>query len=159
MRNDNARLLRGGPSRILAVLEPDLANPLYAAIIQGTEAEARRAGPAVLVGNSVRRAQEEARYRTGTALGTIAPLRLLVAETPQQADTAPHAHPHVGIEPELAVRQSTLSAQRRLPSGPSQSAAPHSRTASGPRWHTAAALAGRSRESGRTVAQLSRVAA
>ncbi|MEU1622883.1 LacI family DNA-binding transcriptional regulator [Streptomyces sp. NPDC005722] len=62
VRSENARLLRGVPSRVLAVLVPDLANPFYAALVRGAEDEARKAGLAVLVGNSVHDPREENRY-------------------------------------------------------------------------------------------------
>lgn len=62
VRIESARMLRGRPSRILAVLVHDLANPFCIALVHGAEAAARRAGLGVMVCNSAGDPDEEARY-------------------------------------------------------------------------------------------------
>ncbi|MCX5415965.1 LacI family DNA-binding transcriptional regulator [Streptomyces sp. NBC_00059] len=60
VRSENARVLRGQPSRIIAVLVHDLTNPYCMTLVQGAEEAARAAGLAVLVYTSARNATEEA---------------------------------------------------------------------------------------------------
>ncbi|MFD7818346.1 LacI family DNA-binding transcriptional regulator [Streptomyces sp. NPDC059785] len=61
VRSEQARGLRGGTSRLVAVLVPDLANPFYSALVRGAEERIRGAGLGVLVCNSARDAAEELR--------------------------------------------------------------------------------------------------
>ncbi|WP_338693941.1 LacI family DNA-binding transcriptional regulator [Streptomyces sp. Q6] len=62
VRSETARVLRGRPSRIMAVIVHDLANPFCIALVQGAEQAARRAGLGVMVCNSAGNPAEEARY-------------------------------------------------------------------------------------------------
>ncbi|MGP3749809.1 LacI family DNA-binding transcriptional regulator, partial [Streptomyces sp. IBSNAI001] len=61
VRSENARVLRGQPSRIMAVLVHDLTNPYCMTLVQGAEEAARAAGLAVVVYTSPRNSAEEAR--------------------------------------------------------------------------------------------------
>ncbi|CAM5278205.1 LacI family DNA-binding transcriptional regulator [Streptomyces atroolivaceus] len=61
VRSENARVLRGQPSRIIAVLVHDLTNPYCMTLVQGAEEAARAAGLAVMVYTSPRNTAEEAR--------------------------------------------------------------------------------------------------
>ncbi|MEU6841730.1 LacI family DNA-binding transcriptional regulator [Streptomyces sp. NPDC046716] len=62
VRSETARVLRGRPSRIMAVVVHDLANPFCIALVQGAEQAARRAGLGVMVCNSAGDPAEELRY-------------------------------------------------------------------------------------------------
>ncbi|MFB4426194.1 LacI family DNA-binding transcriptional regulator [Streptomyces sp. QL37] len=62
VRSENARVLRGQPSRLIAFPVHDLTDPFCTTLVQGVEEAAREAGLAVLVSRSARNAEEEARY-------------------------------------------------------------------------------------------------
>ncbi|MFC9947955.1 LacI family DNA-binding transcriptional regulator [Streptomyces pratensis] len=62
VRSENARVLRGQPSRLIAVPVHDLTDPFCMALVQGAEEAAREAGLAVLVCKSAQNTEEEARY-------------------------------------------------------------------------------------------------
>ncbi|MFE6804463.1 LacI family DNA-binding transcriptional regulator [Streptomyces sp. NPDC057681] len=62
VRSESARMLRGRPSRIMAVVVHDLANPFCIALVHGAEQAARRAGLGIMVCNSAGDPAEEARY-------------------------------------------------------------------------------------------------
>ncbi|MFI0240469.1 LacI family DNA-binding transcriptional regulator [Streptomyces sp. NPDC016845] len=62
VRSETARVLRGRPSRIMAVIVHDLANPFCVALVQGAEQAARRAGLGIMVCNSAGDPAEETRY-------------------------------------------------------------------------------------------------
>lgn len=47
--NSAARTLRSGRSRLIALAVPDVSNPFFAAVLQGTEQAARRQGYAVML--------------------------------------------------------------------------------------------------------------
>ncbi|MFJ8955121.1 LacI family DNA-binding transcriptional regulator [Streptomyces sp. NPDC102381] len=61
VRSENARVLRGLPSRIIAVVVHDLTNPFDMALVQGAEEAARKAGLAVMVCTRAQNAADEAR--------------------------------------------------------------------------------------------------
>ncbi|MFH8485039.1 LacI family DNA-binding transcriptional regulator [Streptomyces longisporoflavus] len=62
VRSETARVLRGRPSRIMAIVVHDLANPFCIALVQGAEQAARRAGLGIMVCNSAGDPAEETRY-------------------------------------------------------------------------------------------------
>jgi LacI family transcriptional regulator len=61
VRNGSARQLRAGRSRILAVVALDLANPFFIDVLSGVEAAAQRDNLTVMVFNSSKDADREAR--------------------------------------------------------------------------------------------------
>lgn len=60
VRSENARVLRGQPSRIIAILVHDLTNPYCMNLVHGAEEAARAAGLALMVCTSPRNTAEEA---------------------------------------------------------------------------------------------------
>ncbi|MBM7054306.1 LacI family DNA-binding transcriptional regulator [Streptomyces durocortorensis] len=62
VRSEHARQLRGGRSRLLALLVLDLANPFYVEIARGAETAARAAGLGVMVCSSGRGGTDESHY-------------------------------------------------------------------------------------------------
>jgi LacI family transcriptional regulator len=60
VRSENARLLRVGRSRVLALLALDLANPFYVEVLRGAQCAARDAGLGVVVVDSAGSAIAEA---------------------------------------------------------------------------------------------------
>ncbi|MEV7091156.1 LacI family DNA-binding transcriptional regulator [Streptomyces sp. NPDC093085] len=64
VRTESARRLRGGRSRILAMLVLDMANPFFVAVASGAERAARAAGLGVMLCDSAGSPAEEATYLT-----------------------------------------------------------------------------------------------
>ncbi|TXS48892.1 LacI family transcriptional regulator [Streptomyces sp. t39] len=62
VRSENARQLRGGRSRMLALLVLDLANPFYVEIARGAQEAARAAGLGVMVCSSGPDGADESHY-------------------------------------------------------------------------------------------------
>lgn len=62
VRNDAARQLRAGHSRTIGLVVLDAANPFYAALARGAEAEAARHEFSLLLASSLQDADREARY-------------------------------------------------------------------------------------------------
>lgn len=62
VRSENARQLRGGRSRMLALLVLDLANPFYVEIARGAQQAARAAGLGVMVCSSGPDGADESHY-------------------------------------------------------------------------------------------------
>ncbi|MFE2179514.1 LacI family DNA-binding transcriptional regulator [Streptomyces sp. NPDC059455] len=62
VRQESARQLRAGHSRIIALLVLDMANPFFVDVARGAERVAREAGLGVMVCNSAQSPEEEADY-------------------------------------------------------------------------------------------------
>jgi LacI family transcriptional regulator len=62
VRNAAAHQLRAGSSTTIGLIVPDGTNPFYSSIARGAEDAALEAGGSVLVGNSHRSTEREARY-------------------------------------------------------------------------------------------------
>ncbi|ASQ98325.1 LacI family DNA-binding transcriptional regulator [Streptomyces sp. 11-1-2] len=62
VRQESARQLRAGHSRIIALLVLDMANPFFVDVARGAERAAREAGLGVMVCNSAQSPEEEADY-------------------------------------------------------------------------------------------------
>ncbi|GDY58314.1 hypothetical protein SVIO_089370 [Streptomyces violaceusniger] len=62
VRQESARQLRAGRSRIIALLVLDMANPFFVDVARGAERAAREAGLGVMVCNSAQSPEEEADY-------------------------------------------------------------------------------------------------
>ncbi|AUA09885.1 LacI family DNA-binding transcriptional regulator [Streptomyces malaysiensis subsp. malaysiensis] len=62
VRQESARQLRAGRSRIIALLVLDMANPFFVDVASGAERAAREAGLGVMVCNSAQSPDEEADY-------------------------------------------------------------------------------------------------
>ena len=62
VRSENARQLRAGQSRVMALLFLDMANPFFVAMAKGAEMAARAAGLGVMLCNSAQSPAQEAEY-------------------------------------------------------------------------------------------------
>ena len=62
VRSESARQLRGGQSRIMALLVLDMGNPFFVDVARGAERAARAAGLGVMVCNSGQSVSDEADY-------------------------------------------------------------------------------------------------
>jgi LacI family transcriptional regulator len=62
VRNESARQLRAGRSRTIGLIVMDVANPFFTDLARGVEAEARKAGLAVILCNSDDQESQESRY-------------------------------------------------------------------------------------------------
>ena len=62
VRNESARLLRAGRSRMLGLVVLDVGNPFFTDVARGVEEEAQAAGLAVLLCNTDDRPDKEQRY-------------------------------------------------------------------------------------------------
>jgi LacI family transcriptional regulator len=62
VRNESARQLRAGRSRIIGLVVMDVANPFFTDVARGVEDEASRAGLAVILCNSDDQLPKETRY-------------------------------------------------------------------------------------------------
>jgi LacI family transcriptional regulator len=62
VRNESARQLRAGRSRVIGLIVPDLANPFFTDLARGVEAEASKQGLVVILCNSDGQVSKETRY-------------------------------------------------------------------------------------------------
>lgn len=62
IRNDAARQLKAGRSKTLGLIVLDAANPFFAELARGSEAEAEANGYSLLLGNSGQEGERESRY-------------------------------------------------------------------------------------------------
>jgi LacI family transcriptional regulator len=62
VRNDAARQLRGGDSRVIGLIILDGGNPFFTDVARGAEAAAEESGRVILLGNSDQLVEREAHY-------------------------------------------------------------------------------------------------
>src|SRR5262245_50643134 len=62
VRNESARQLRAGRSRMIGLMVLDVANPFFTDVARGVEAEASESGLAVILCNSDEQLDKEAGY-------------------------------------------------------------------------------------------------